>query len=113
MSSLPAETQDGVFAVPTDFEKGRALLIVYLDSKDKTPEFALGRIRNLGVLKDGTTEIIWLVPLKDKTPGGQSNLGNRQKQRAMERAESAVSAPADIADPQTPELEPKKSVPPS
>ncbi len=116
MNSLPAETPDRLFALPTDFDKGRALLIVYLDPADRTPEFSLGRIRNLGILKDGTTEIIWLVPLKDKTPQGQAFGGNRAKlpdpvkMSVVESGQASDSAPPP---PSQPDSETKNSLPPS
>lgn len=113
MSSLPAETTAGLFTLPTDFEKGRALLIVYFDSKDKTPEFSFGRIRNLGILKDGSSEIIWLVPLKDKTPAGQAQAAKKEHARLS----GPVTEPSEAGEvsppPQPIESETPKALPPS
>ena len=113
MNSLPAETTDGLFTLPTDFAKGRALLIVYFDSKDKTPEFSFGRIRNLGILKDGSTEIIWLVPLKDKTPAGQAHAASQEHARLSESGGASGRVEVVVPPPVPPESESQRALPPS
>lgn len=113
MNSLPAETTDGLFTLPTDFEKGRALLIVYFDSKDKTAEFSFGRIRNLGILKDGSTEIIWLVPLKDKTPAGHAHAASQEHARLTESVSEKAKIAEVVPPPTPPESESKKALAPN
>ena len=65
LQDLPRVDLTSLFVLPADFEKGRALVIVYVDPADKSPQYALGRIKNLGVVREGARDIIWLFPIKD------------------------------------------------
>ncbi|MFZ2872966.1 MAG: hypothetical protein WAZ94_00620 [Phycisphaerales bacterium] len=64
MTSIPAEYQPGMgqslLPLPGEFEKGNAVVVVFVSTLDKTNQLPLGRVMNVAVLlPDGT--LAWFI----------------------------------------------------
>jgi len=72
MTSIPAEYQPGMgqsmLPLPGEFEKGNAVIVVFVSTMDKTNQLPLGRVMNVAILlPDGS--LAWFIdPNKEEPP---------------------------------------------
>lgn len=71
MTSIPAEYQPGMgqsmLPLPGEFEKGNAVVVVFVSTLDKTNQLPLGRVMNVAVLlPDGT--LAWFIDPNREEP---------------------------------------------